>query len=264
MPVVKKKKPKFKNLKLEPAVRYKNIRTFSNIKIYNNERVLQLKKSFHTQNVLYYPEDYTKLSVIPPTPTELPSTINKSEEITTVGVTETDSSDTSIKELEQTIGLLRANVPTDAPIDAVESALIDLKVSNVSNISSLKESFPWFYDKEGYQINFNGKVENLPSAILLLSNYLNTKYNYAFLSNDQVKANPKILKLLEPILNNKEGITVKEFYAHIDRLYKDTNTKDEIFKALEYNETEANSELFTENPGPVDTISLRQEKPLGN
>lgn len=117
-----------------------------------------------------------------------------------------------------------------------EKAVEDLKID--LGISTLSESFPWLYDEQGKQIEFNKPIK-LFDGVKLISNFLEKRFD----ADPNLLSDVKIGELLKPFSENKE-ITVLELFNHVSNLYKEDQGK--LLKKLTF-ESEAFSDTIITN-----------------
>lgn len=103
------------------------------------------------------------------------------------------------------------------------------ELESISPVSEYKESFPWFIDENGKDIDFNGSINvfNSVKLIKLISQFLEKRYD---VNKDSI-SNVKISELLEPFKDGN-NITVLELFNHVGEIYnknKNSLVKDVIF-----------------------------------
>ena len=102
--------------------------------------------------------------------------------------------------------------------EVVKEDLTDLGIT-----SSIGESFPWFLDDEGKNIDFRKPI-SLFNGVKLISNYLEKRFEM----DKNLISEVKINELLKPFEEKKE-VTVLELYNHVAGIYKNDN---ESFKVI--------------------------------
>ena len=135
--------------------------------------------------------------------------------------------------------------------ESLSKGLLELKTefsdSDVLDVSSLSESFPWLTDKEGNNIEFTTDID-LFNGVKLVSQYLEKRYNEKSITD------VKLTEILKPLFDKKEGedITVLDLYNHVSTLFNKGEFKETILQGIT---NEVNNETISD--------TMDSSKPLG-
>lgn len=130
------------------------------------------------------------------------------------------------------------------------------------DLSSFKDVFPWFINKDGQPIDFNKPIRVFDS-IELIANYLEKRHNV----DKNFLSEVTITKLIEP-LKDKGEMSIKDFFDHITTILKSGDGKyQELIKNLHSDFTlNINSENINTNLKNSDQnlpLSTSNMEPLG-
>lgn len=168
----------------------------------------------------------------------------------TTSQTNTSDSDSDIKlNEEQATSLLN--------FQEINAAIIEKNLIKDNDISSIADSFPWFYDSNGDKIDYNADIR-LFKGIELISNFLEKKHRF-----DTSTVSEVILSDILKPFENKKNVTVLELYNHVSSLYTNGKIKDTVISEIENEskeimEGEKFSEIESKPLGEFGEVTINQ------